>query len=220
MWLSNMLKLLVLRRVEPMAKQVGTIDRRSLRYAGRREQLLRAATDWVLEHGLEDLAIRPLAAGLGISHRTLLHHFSSKDRLIAEVLREVRRRNEEFLAETAWRLRDQDPDTIVQATWEHFVSTGRRAHWRLFFEVYGLALTHPERYEPFFDGLVTGWVDQTEELLLQAGVPAARATRLATLIVATVRGLILDLLVTDDEDRVHLALAELGSIIVDARDHK
>jgi AcrR family transcriptional regulator len=203
-----------------MTEQARTIDGRSLRYAGRREQLLGAAADWVLQHGLEGLAIRPLAAGLGISHRTLLHHFSTKDRLVAEVLREVRTRNEEFLAATARRLRDQDPDAIVQAAWVHFVSTERRPYWRLFFEVYGLALNHPERYEPFVDGLVTDWADQTRRILLDVGVPAPRATPLATLVVASMRGLILDLLVTEDEDRVRGALDALGSIIVAAGDQK
>jgi AcrR family transcriptional regulator len=193
------------------------IDGRSLRYAGRREELLEAAADWVLEHGLEGLSIRPLAAGLGISHRTLLHHFSTKERLIAEILRELRHRNERFAAETAARLGEQDPDAIFQTSWEHFTARERRPYWRVFFEVYGLALNHPERYEPFVDGLVTDWVEQTSRILIATGVPPGRATPLATMVVATVRGLVLDLLTTEDTARVQSAVEQLGAAIAAAR---
>ena len=48
----------------------------------------RAATDYVLEHGLIGLSLRPLAAALGTSDRMLLYHFGTKDDLVAAVLRE------------------------------------------------------------------------------------------------------------------------------------
>ncbi len=38
----------------------------------RREQLAEQATDYVLEHGLLGLSLRPLAAALGTSDRMLL----------------------------------------------------------------------------------------------------------------------------------------------------
>ena len=53
----------------------------------RREVLAEAATDYVLEHGLLDLSLRPLAAALGTSDRMLLYHFSDKNDLVATVLR-------------------------------------------------------------------------------------------------------------------------------------
>src|ERR1700712_5883303 len=53
----------------------------------RREELAQGATDYVLEHGLIGLSLRPLAAALGTSDRMLLYHFSDKDDLVATVLR-------------------------------------------------------------------------------------------------------------------------------------
>ena len=52
----------------------------------KRDELAEAATDYVLEHGLIGLSLRPLAAALGTSDRMLIYHFGSKDELIAAVL--------------------------------------------------------------------------------------------------------------------------------------
>ena len=57
------------------------------RETARRDQVAQAATDYVLEHGLVGLSLRPLAAELGTSDRMLLYHFASKDDLVATVLR-------------------------------------------------------------------------------------------------------------------------------------
>ncbi|WP_222842029.1 hypothetical protein [Cystobacter ferrugineus] len=51
------------------------IDGRRLRYQHRRPELLNDIADYVLEHGVGGLAMRPLAVALGVSHGTLLHHF-------------------------------------------------------------------------------------------------------------------------------------------------
>ena len=53
----------------------------------RRQVLAEAATDYVLEHGLIGLSLRPLAAALGTSDRMLLYHFEDKNDLVATVLR-------------------------------------------------------------------------------------------------------------------------------------
>src|SRR2546430_12050912 len=65
----------------------------------RRAATLARAADYVLEHGLADLSLRPLAAALGTSTRMLLYDFGSKERLIAAVLAEARRREAALLAE-------------------------------------------------------------------------------------------------------------------------
>ncbi|WP_414171570.1 TetR/AcrR family transcriptional regulator [Clavibacter tessellarius] len=65
------------------------VDGRRLRYAHRRGELLRAATEHVLEHGLDDLTLRGLADGVGVSHATLVHHFATRDGLIAEIVERV-----------------------------------------------------------------------------------------------------------------------------------
>jgi AcrR family transcriptional regulator len=64
------------------------------------DDLALAAADWVIEHGLADMSLRRLAAGLEVSHRTLLYHFGSKDELFQAILRAARTR-ERLRAEMA-----------------------------------------------------------------------------------------------------------------------
>ena len=52
----------------------------------RREALLAATAAYLEQHGLAGLSLRPLGAALGVSPRTLLYHFGSKEQLLAEAL--------------------------------------------------------------------------------------------------------------------------------------
>ena len=69
--------------------------------AGSRQQWTDAATDYVLEHGLIGLSLRPLAAALGTSDRMLIYRFGNKDSLVAEVL-DVHRQGEGVRRAPAW----------------------------------------------------------------------------------------------------------------------
>lgn len=51
-----------------------------------RESLLPLLMGHVLEHGLGQASLRPLAKGAGTSDRMLLYHFGTKERLIADLL--------------------------------------------------------------------------------------------------------------------------------------
>lgn len=51
-----------------------------------KDALLPLMAAYVLEHGLADLSLRPLARAAGTSDRMLIYHFGSKDALIAELL--------------------------------------------------------------------------------------------------------------------------------------
>src|SRR6185437_15712547 len=66
-----------------------TPDGRALRWERRRPELLRAATEYVLETGVADLTLRPLGAAIGASITTLIRQFGSKDELVHEVCREI-----------------------------------------------------------------------------------------------------------------------------------
>jgi AcrR family transcriptional regulator len=189
------------------------VDGRSLRYAGRREELLDGATEWVLANGLTSLSLRGIAADLGISHRTLLHHFPTKQQLVAEVLRELRARNVAILKEHAASSNDTDPKSLIVAMWEHFTAPENLSYHRLFFEVYGLSLADSDHYGAYREGFESDWAGAIVELLAAAGASRARAEQLATLIVASYRGLLLDLLTTGDRERTGVALEQLAEYI-------
>jgi hypothetical protein len=89
----------------------------------------------------------------------------------------------------------------------------RGAEFRLFFAVYGRALQAPRQFAGFLDRVVADWMGLLVEAQGPEADPAA-ATRTATLVIATIRGLLLDLLATGDVAGVnaamehHLALVE------------
>lgn len=148
---------------------VSSVDGRTVRFAHRRPQLLAAATDHVLEHGLADLRLRSIAEALGISHRTLLGHFSTKEQLVAEILAEIRRRDRAMILAESDRPRNESPSAVLMGTWRRLTCDERLGYWRLFFEAYGLAIGDPERFAPFIDGLVDDWLALTGDLLRSAG---------------------------------------------------
>ena len=155
----------------------------------RRAELLARAVDYAAEHGVADLTLRPLAAALGVQPNTLVHHFGTKEQLLSEILNGVRDRLRAMRAR-AGADHDRDP---LHATWSWTSDPARLPFFRFFFEAYGVALRHPDRYAPFLDRVVSDWI------------PAADAVP-ATLELAVQRGLLLDLLTTGDRDRVQAAL--------------
>lgn len=177
----------------------------------RRAKTLAAAADYVLEHGLAGLSLRPLASALGTSTRMLLYDFSSKEDLIMAVLAEIRRREAAMLAGYVNASSASGPE-LVQAVWDWASSAGRAPFMRLFFEVYTDAMAHPGNYSQRGQAMVTEWLDQFGTAL--SGTPAGAADPAsATLVIAVLRGLLLDRLSTGDEERTDRALSLFAQLI-------
>ncbi|WP_158891835.1 TetR/AcrR family transcriptional regulator [Amycolatopsis anabasis] len=176
---------------------------------GRRAVTLAKATDYVLGQGLSGLSLRPLAAALGTSTRMLLYDFGSKEKLVSEVLAEARRRLSAQLAEYLDTVEDASRAGMLGAIWEWLTDAENTPYLRLFFEVQAHALTHPEAYADGGRALVTDWLDFFGD--------QARPDRLdpaaATLVVATLRGLLLDRFLSGDVRRTDEALARFTALL-------
>ncbi|MGO9750470.1 MAG: TetR family transcriptional regulator [Solirubrobacteraceae bacterium] len=165
----------------------------------RRAELLDALVDFAIEHGFAELSWRPIASTLGVSPTTLVHHFGTKERMLEAIQGRLRERM--FVA--ARELAGEQPDlpSAVRAVWTRASDPEQGTEFRLFFAVYGRALQAPQQFAGFLDHVVADWMNA----LLEAQGPdtdAATATRTATLVIATLRGLLLDLLATGDRARV------------------
>src|SRR4029453_3658384 len=139
----------------------------------RRAAVLAKAADYILERGLAGLSLRPLAKSLGTNTPMLLYDFGTKEQLIHEILAEIRHREESLLEAEVRTLDD---------VWRWIAAREREPFLRLFFEIYVGALGRKEA-EP----LVRDWL---EFLRTSWRPPVDEAT--ATLMVAVVRGLLLD----------------------------
>ncbi|MFF5661329.1 TetR/AcrR family transcriptional regulator [Streptomyces griseofuscus] len=180
----------------------------------RRQELLEAAYAHALRSGLADLSLRPLAAEIKSSPRVLLYLFGSKDGLVRALL--ARARADE-LAAMRRLAAARDPAAglgpIARELWRWLSEDAHRGLLTLWVESYARSLVEP-------DGPWAGFASDTVEdwlALLAAGQrPEARDTEAGlarrTLVLATLRGALLDLLATGDLERtsaaVHALLAQ------------
>ncbi|MEU6250095.1 TetR/AcrR family transcriptional regulator [Glycomyces sp. NPDC047010] len=166
--------------------------------SARRAELLEAAYAYVLAHGLTDMSLRPLAAAIGSSPRVLLFLFGSKDGLIRELL--ARARAEELALLESFG----EPVGLAAAAerlWAWAAEPGHRPVLRLWTEAYARSLVEPDgAWSGFAKATVDDWL-----AVLAACDPDADEAHL-TLALAVLRGAILDLIATGDEERTGTAV--------------
>jgi AcrR family transcriptional regulator len=173
----------------------------------RRARLVDAAVDHVAAHGIGDLSLRRLGAAIGVSHRMLIHYFGSKEQLLVEIVRASERRQRELLS----RLRLEpglSPADVARLLWRRLTDPRLAGQERLFFEICGHALRGRPEAVPVLEGLVSDWLEPLVAAETGAGADPATARNRARLGLATVRGLLLDLLATGDRAGVDAAMEE------------
>jgi AcrR family transcriptional regulator len=170
-----------------------------------KQQLLDRAIEYVAENGLSDVSLRTLADAIGTSHRMLIHHFGSKERLWIEIVRTVEQHQRELLGQIL-----PDPakplGEAMRAWWKHISDPSLWPNERLFFELYGQALQRRPHTTALLDGIVEDWLAPIAEINIAIGVPEDVARAHARLGIAVTRGLLLDLLATRAVDEVDAAM--------------
>jgi AcrR family transcriptional regulator len=163
-----------------------------------REHLLDACTSYALEHGLPD-RMRPLAAAAGTSTRMLVYHFGTRDQLLREVLRSARARQLEAFGQML-RPRPHEPylDTLTRA-WEQITGPEGRPYLRMFDQLH-IAHLRDSAGRPLWPDFrriaTTDWLGPLEQ-----GLATLHRPELATVVLATLRGLLMDLNATGDAAR-------------------
>jgi AcrR family transcriptional regulator len=175
----------------------------------RKEILRDKALAYLLEHGIADLSLRPLAEQIGTSARLLIFHFGSKDGLISEVMDEVRRRvQQSFIA----LMRDAGGKGGLKLFWQWSTHANNSPYVRLLYEVQVLAMQNPAVYVPYMDATSSTWLSFVESTLPPS--PQRRVT--ATLCVAVIDGLMLEYLSNGDLSRTTAALEVFASLLTHA----
>lgn len=176
----------------------------------RQEELLENAYSYVLEHGLTDVSLRPLAAAIGSSPRVLLFLFGSKDGLVRALLTRARSDELRFIETARAASAGARPDSLTalaRVTWEWL---GSERHWpllKLWAESYGRSLTDPHGpWSDFASQTVADWLALLAAAQPEATRGTAEAAAERTLLLAVLRGAFLDLLATGDTGRVTAAV--------------
>jgi AcrR family transcriptional regulator len=174
--------------------------------SARRAELLELAYRHVLAHGLADMSLRPLAQAVGSSPRVLLFLFGSKDELVRALLDRARADELAALAALA-ALRQPDLPAVAAGVWDWLADPERRGLLTLWVESYARSLVDPAGpWGDFARRTVEDWL----ALFGAAQTPAVRRTRAGaaerTLMLAVLRGAMLDLLATGDTRRATAAV--------------
>ena len=160
------------------------------RITERRVAWTEAATDYVHEHGLIGLSLRPLAATLGTSDRMLIYHFGSKDELVAAVLRAS---NDRAAAHIAALGPSPDLRTAVEDLWAAVTSPTLERCQRLYVEAAALGLFGKEPYASVVREANARWVAALADHLVASGVRPSLTRRVVPVIDAAFMGFQLDL---------------------------
>lgn len=164
-----------------------------------RDDLLQRVIDYLAEHGIAKATFRSLAASLNISTYPLIYYFGSKEQLLDTVVAEVEQRLRDRVEK---RIAEGDP----LSPWQWCLDN--RELMRLDFEIL-LERGQESPDGPLANRVFRDWHQLYIERYMAEGLPYEEAEVEATLFIAGVVGLQLDLIATGDADRTTRAFHRL-----------
>lgn len=172
-----------------------------------RQHLLDVCTDHALEHGLPD-RLGPLAVAAGSSTRMLIYHFGTRDGLLREILQRARQRQVATFTGLLRRRSDESYLVTLARAWPAIAGSEGEPYLRMFTRL------HDTAGEPLWPGFrrtaTTDWLAPLEDGMRSLGRP-----ELATVVLAVIRGLLMDLDATGDTDRTTQAFDDFVAVIAD-----
>jgi AcrR family transcriptional regulator len=182
--------------------------------SARKAELVARLLEYSAAHGLSDMSLRPLAAAVGSSPRVLLYFFGSKQEMIGEVLAASRAHQMELV--DRWVHEGEPPgEGSLERLWQWLTDPAQADVERLFFECYGRSLRDRHgAWAGFGRDSVEDWLPFIARMLGgEQEADDAEILSTATLVLAVLRGLLLDLLATEDLQRVQRTFALLRHML-------
>jgi AcrR family transcriptional regulator len=178
---------------------------RTPRGEARRRELLERVTDDLAVHGLVDFSLRRAARAAGTTHKVLLYHFDGADDLLAQAIVELRRRRiDNALAAALDRARGGSLAARVRAVWPTLIGEESR----VLDQAIGLMMYDPARYAELGRGASQQYLPALLSLLPEQW-PDERKHEVAELVLATLRGFLIDRLTSPDGSGVDAGFAAL-----------
>jgi AcrR family transcriptional regulator len=170
----------------------------------RKEALLTAVVDDLATEGLTDFSLRRAARAAGTTHKVLLYHFDGLEDLLGQAMQRLRERRISSVltasasgATLAERVRSMWPVLMDDAS-----------GLRVIDQAIGLAMYDPERYAHLAQDAADAYLDPLFSLCPPQW-PATRKREVAEMVMATMRGFLMEWRTTRDGDRIQAGLAAL-----------
>jgi AcrR family transcriptional regulator len=166
--------------------------------------VLEASYGYLLREGIGELSLRPLAAAVGSSAGVLIYLFGSKDGLVRALLTRARQDELRLLATLPATATLPERAAVL---WRWLSAPDHQPLLRLWVQAYGASLAEPDGpWGGFAQATVQDWLD-----VLAAAQPSRRRSSKAgaterTLVLAVLRGAMLDLVATGDASRTTAAV--------------
>jgi AcrR family transcriptional regulator len=170
-----------------------------------RDRILDACADHALANGLPE-RLEPLAVASGTSTRMLIYHFGTRDGLLRETLERARRRQRDYFGDLV-RPRPGEPYPVtLRQAWRAMTGPDGQPYLRMFGRLREGA---DQRLWPDFRReATTDWLQPLDEGLRTIGRP-----EWGTLVLAVIRGLIMDIEATGDLPRAHRAFDDFLAVL-------
>jgi AcrR family transcriptional regulator len=184
----------------------------SPRGEARRRELLDRITDDLAVNGLVDFSLRRAARAAGTTHKVLLYHFDGAEDLLGQAVRRLReRRIGNALAATAAGTTRRTLADQVRVMWGSLMEE-EPALRRVLDQAMGLAMYDPGRY------IALGREASTQYLpfltsFCPAGWSERRKREVAEMILAALRGFLLERLISGDTAGVEAGLDALIRVL-------
>ena len=167
----------------------------------RKQVLVGQIIGYLLQHGMAELSLRPLAAKIGTSARLLIFHFKTKEGLVDEVLDEVQARVRASFVEIMSADASGTSESPMKRFWRWAAHKRNLPYLRLLYEVHFTAAQNAA-HARHLERSSLSWVE-----IISAQLPESiRSPSMATLCGAVFDGLLIELLATGDLRRTTRAL--------------
>ena len=178
----------------------------SPRGEARRQELLDRVSDDLAVNGLVDFSLRRAARAAGTTHKVLLYHFDGAEDLLAQAIFQLReRRITNALAAIAAGPGEQTLAQRVRAVWPALVGLESR----VLDQAMGLMMYDPVRYAELGRGASQQYLP-TLLSMCPAQWPDRRKLEVSEMILAALRGFLIDALTSGNTTGVEAGFEALG----------
>jgi AcrR family transcriptional regulator len=175
----------------------------------RRQELLDRIVVYLAENGLAQATLRPMAASLDVSINRLVHHFGSKEELLATAMQ--RAIDQQIAVQEGWLARKPRLSMVdLYRKWWRWINESPQnlASVRLNYEAAALDTKVTGLAGEFRADQIGVWRHDVEHRLEGEGLSHERAVLEASLAKATFTGLAMDLFATGERKRLNKVFAE------------
>jgi len=171
------------------------------------EELLGSIIEIVRRQGLAGFSLDNLAPQLGTSSRMLVYYFGGKDELLGRIVYTLR-------DDIVTQLENEPVGSITDAIdrwWGHY--RANPTDMQFFFHLTSRSFEEPEKFQEFSSTAVGQWLSYFKRSLQGHVTTDQEAESVSRLVLATVRGLMADLLITADKRQVERSLAVFKELL-------